>query len=63
MHIVLTCLYNIIEGKVDGDLFLTLLDDPDLMNDLDLSPGAKAKIRGIIRVSSYYKLCTLFLLM
>ena len=69
MHVVSMCLYIIIEGNVDGELFLTLPDDPDLMKDLELSPGGKAKIRGIIKVStlsykgSYYKLYILFVLM
>ena len=41
-----------IDENVDGELFLTLPDDPDLKEVFDkLSGGGKAKIRKVVRVS------------
>ena len=41
-----------VDGNIDGDLFLGLLEDEHLLSDLKLSPGGKAKIRSIINVSN-----------
>ena len=42
-----------VEENIDGKLFLTMLDNPDLLNDLNLSVGGKAKIKEVIQVSSF----------
>ena len=47
-----------VEENIDGKLFLTLPDNPDLLKDLNLSAGGKAKMKEIIRVSSFIRLIT-----
>ena len=42
-----------VDENIDGDLFLGLLEDKDLLADLKLTAGGKAKIRSIINVSNH----------
>ena len=51
-----------VDENIDGELFLSLLDDSDLLKDLNVSAGGKAKIRIVVRVSPFITYA-LFLLM
>ena len=55
-----------VDENIDGDLFLGLLEDKELLSDLKLTAGGKAKIRSILNVSnhalSYDKVLRLYLL-
>ena len=45
-----------IDAKIDGKLFLTLLDRRDRLQRLNLTVGGEANIEEIIQVSSFISL-------
>ena len=51
-----------VDGNIDGKLFLTLLEKPNLLAKLNLTIGGEAKIEETIQVSSFISY-ELFLLM
>ena len=53
-----------VDDKINGRLFLTLVDDVDLLNDLKLSKGGRRELCRIVQVRSFtstfpsYNVCT-----